>query len=85
MKLPDLTSERTTRFFQLSAVLSAVGAAAAVIGAVRTGGAILAISASVFISIRYARGPRKRRIEIIAPLVICALLLVVALTLPHAK
>ncbi len=85
MKLPDLTSDRTTRLFHVSAALSVIGAGAAVMGAVRTGGAVLAIAASVFISIRYARGPRKRRIEIIAPLVICGIMLVVALTLPHAK
>jgi len=85
MKLPDLASEQTTRVFHVAAGLSVMGAVAAVVGAVRTGGAILAVAASVFISIRYARGPRKRRIEIIAPLAICALLLVVALTLPHAK
>jgi O-antigen/teichoic acid export membrane protein len=85
MKYPELTTERTTQVFQLSAVLSALGAGLAALGIVRTGGAILAISASIFISIRYARGPRKRRIEIIAPLAICALMLVVALTLPHAK
>ena len=85
MKFPDLASPRITQLYQLSGLLAIIGALAGIFGAVRTGGVLLALSASVYISIRYARGPRHRRIEIILPLAACALMLVVALTLPHAK
>jgi hypothetical protein len=85
MKINDWSSEKISRIYLGSIGLVIVGVLAGALGAVRTGGVLISIAACFTISIRYARSPRHRRIEIILPLAICALLFVVALTLPHAK
>ena len=85
MKVNDWKSEKISRIYFGSIGVVIIGVLAAALGAVRTGGVLISLSASIVISIRYARSPRHRRIEIILPGAICALLFVVALTLPHAK
>ncbi|TNV70887.1 hypothetical protein FGO68_gene17005 [Halteria grandinella] len=71
------------RRFSLIAVL--IGVVIGVSGAVRTGSIIISLSASIFILARYSQSPVKRGIELVLPITICALLFILALSLPDAR
>lgn len=71
--------------FKLSKILIAIGIALALWGKVRTGSILLAVGLSAFTFFRYQIIGMKRRIELFLPLGIAGVLLVVALTLPHAR
>jgi hypothetical protein len=53
--------------------------------AVRTGAILLSIGTGVIATTKYLRSNRRRKIELILPVGMAALLFVVALTLPNAK
>ncbi len=71
------------RRFALVAVL--IGVVIGVSGAVRTGSIIISLSASIFILARYSQSQVKRGIELVLPITICALLFILALSLPDAR
>ncbi len=71
------------RRFALLAVL--IGVVIGVSGAVRTGSIIISLSASIFILARYSQSQVKRGIELVLPITICALLFILALSLPDAR
>ncbi|CAB4681728.1 MAG: hypothetical protein F2658_02360 [Actinobacteria bacterium] len=71
------------RRFSLIAVL--IGVVIGVSGAVRTGSIIISLSASIFILARYSQSQVKRGIELVLPITICALLFILALSLPDAR
>jgi hypothetical protein len=53
--------------------------------AVRTGALLLSIGTGIVATTKYLRSNRRRKIELILPVGMAALLFVVALTLPNAK
>jgi uncharacterized membrane protein YidH (DUF202 family) len=69
----------------IAAVLVVIGTLVGIFGAVRSGSIIIALGAGGYGALRYLRSEEKRRIELVLPLFVSALLFVVALTLPHAK
>jgi hypothetical protein len=69
----------------VSVGLVAIGVVVGILGAVRTGSALIAVGGAVYTAVQYSRSESKRKIELILPLLISLLLFVVALTLPHAK
>ncbi|CAB4579933.1 unannotated protein [freshwater metagenome] len=71
------------RRFGLIAVL--IGVVIGISGAVRTGSIIISLSASIFILARYSQSQVKRGIELVLPITICALLFILALSLPDAR
>ena len=71
------------RRFALIVVL--VGVVIGISGAVRTGSIIISLSASIFILARYSQSQVKRGIELVLPITICALLFILALSLPDAR
>lgn len=71
------------RRFSLIVVL--IGVVIGVSGAVRTGSIIISLSASIFILARYSQSQVKRGIELVLPITICALLFILALSLPDAR
>jgi hypothetical protein len=71
------------RRFALITVL--IGIVIGISGAVRTGSIIIALSASIFILARYSQSQVKRGIELVLPITICALLFILALSLPDAR
>jgi hypothetical protein len=71
------------RRFALIAVL--IGIVIGISGAVRTGSIIISLSASIFILARYSQSQVKRGIELVLPITICALLFILALSLPDAR
>jgi fructose-specific phosphotransferase system IIC component len=71
------------RRFALIAVL--IGVVIGISGAVRTGSIIISLSASIFILARYSQSQVKRGIELVLPITICALLFILALSLPDAR
>jgi fructose-specific phosphotransferase system IIC component len=71
------------RRFALIAVV--VGVVIGISGAVRTGSIIISLSASIFILARYSQSQVKRGIELVLPITICALLFILALSLPDAR
>jgi hypothetical protein len=71
------------RIFSL--IVVAIGIVIGISGAVRTGSIIISLSASIFVLARYSQSQVKRGIEIVLPLTICALLFVMALSLPDAR
>jgi hypothetical protein len=71
------------RRFALIAVL--IGIVIGISGAVRTGSIIISLSASIFILVRYSQSQVKRGIELVLPITICALLFILALSLPDAR
>ena len=71
------------RRFALFVVL--VGVVIGISGAVRTGSIIISLSASIFILARYSQSQVKRGIELVLPITICALLFILALSLPDAR
>jgi hypothetical protein len=56
-----------------------------VFDAVRTGALFLSVGTTVIATTKYLRSNRHRKIELILPVGMAALLFVVALTLPNAK
>ena len=66
-------------------VLVFLGILLGVFDAVRTGALFLSVGTIVIATTKYLRSNRHRKIELILPVGMAALLFVVALTLPHAK
>jgi hypothetical protein len=62
-----------------------IGVLFGIFDAVRTGALFLSIGTIVIATTKYLRSNRHRKIELILPVGMAALLFVVALTLPHAK
>jgi hypothetical protein len=78
----SFTLDQLRRF---SLMVVAIGIVIGISGAVRTGSIIISLSASIFVLARYSQSQVKRGIEIVLPLTICALLFVLALSLPDAR
>ena len=68
-----------------SFALIILGALLGVFNVVRSGAILIALGTSAIVTIQFLRSNRHRKIEFILPWGIAALLVVVALTLPHAK
>jgi hypothetical protein len=66
-------------------VLVFLGILLGVFDAVRTGALFLSVGTIVIATTKYLRSNRHRKIELILPVGMAALLFVVALTLPNAK
>jgi hypothetical protein len=62
-----------------------IGVLLGIFDAVRTGALFLSIGTIVIATTKYLGSNRHRKIELILPVGMAALLFVVALTLPHAK
>jgi hypothetical protein len=69
----------------LAFILIFLGVIFGIFDAVRTGALFLSIGTIVIATAKYLRSNRHRKIELILPVGMAALLFVVALTLPHAK
>jgi len=70
---------------QLSILFTVIGVALAILNRVRAGSVILALGTAGYSYLRYQRIGMKRRIELYLPLGFAAALIVVAVTLPHAR
>jgi hypothetical protein len=70
---------------QLSILLTVIGVGLALLNRVRAGSVILALGSAGYTYLRYQRIGMKRRIELYLPIGIAAALIVVAITLPHAR
>ena len=66
-------------------ILIFIGVLLGVFDAVRTGALFLSVGTIVIATTKYLRSNRHRKIELILPVGMAALLFVVALTLPNAK
>ncbi len=66
-------------------ILIFIGVLLGVFNAVRTGALFLSVGTIVIATTKYLRSNRHRKIELILPVGMAALLFVVALTLPNAK
>ena len=71
--------------YNLSTLLIIIGVALALFGKVRSGSILLALGLSAYTYLRYRLIGMMRRIELFLPLGIAGVLLIVALTLPHAR
>ncbi|CAB4726507.1 MAG: hypothetical protein F2853_00330 [Actinobacteria bacterium] len=69
----------------LAFALVLLGVLFGIFDAVRTGALLLSVGTIVIATTKYLRSNRHRKIELILPVGMAALLFVVALTLPHAK
>jgi hypothetical protein len=69
----------------LAFILVFLGVLFGIFDAVRTGALFLSIGTIVIATTKYLGSNRYRKIELILPVGMAALLFVVALTLPHAK
>jgi len=69
----------------LAFILVFLGVLFGIFDAVRTGALFLSIGTIVIATTKYLGSNRHRKIELILPVSMAALLFVVALTLPHAK
>jgi hypothetical protein len=69
----------------LASILIVLGILFGIFDAVRTGAILLSIGTGVIATTKYLRSNRRRKIELILPAGMAALLFVVALTLPNAK
>lgn len=69
----------------LASILIVIGILFGIFDAVRTGAILLSIGTGVIATTKYLRSNRRRKIELILPVGMAALLFVVALTLPNAK
>jgi len=69
----------------LAFILVFLGVLFGIFDAVRTGALFLSIGTIVIATTKYLGSNRHRKIELILPVTMAALLFVVALTLPHAK
>ena len=68
----------------LASILIVLGILFGIFDAVRTGAILLSIGTGVIATTKYLRSNRRRKIELILPVGMAALLFVVALTLPNA-
>jgi hypothetical protein len=73
------------RIRALAFILVFLGVLLGIFDAVRTGALFLSVGTIVIATTKYLRSNRHRKIELILPVGMAALLFVVALTLPHAK
>ncbi|CAN2232438.1 hypothetical protein MCEMKE157_00291 [actinobacterium SCGC AAA044-D11] len=69
----------------LASILIFLGILFGIFDAVRTGALLLSVGTAVIAITKYLRSNRRRKIELILPVGMAALLFVVALTLPNAK
>jgi hypothetical protein len=69
----------------LASILIVLGILFGIFDAVRTGAILLSIGTGIIATTKYLRSNRRRKIELILPVGMAALLFVVALTLPNAK
>ena len=69
----------------LAFVLIVLGIIFGIFDAVRTGALLLSIGTGIVATTKFLRSNRRRKIELILPVGMAALLFVVALTLPNAK
>jgi hypothetical protein len=69
----------------LAFALIVLGIIFGIFDAVRTGALLLSIGTGIVATTKYLRSNRRRKIELILPVGMAALLFVVALTLPNAK
>jgi hypothetical protein len=69
----------------LAFALIVLGIIFGIFDAVRTGALLLSIGTGIDATTKYLRSNRRRKIELILPVGMAALLFVVALTLPNAK
>jgi hypothetical protein len=69
----------------LATILIFLGILFGIFDAVRTGALLLSAGTAVIAITKYLRSNRRRKIELILPVGMAALLFVVALTLPNAK
>lgn len=69
----------------LAFILILLGILFGIFDAVRTGALLLSVGTAVIAITKYLRSNRRRKIELILPVGMAALLFVVALTLPNAK
>jgi hypothetical protein len=69
----------------LAFLLIVLGILFGIFDAVRTGSLFLSVGTAVIATAKYLRSNRHRKIELILPVGMAALLFVVALTLPNAK
>jgi hypothetical protein len=69
----------------LAFALIVLGIIFGIFDAVRTGALLLSIGTGIVAITKYLRSNRRRKIELILPVGMAALLFVVALTLPNAK
>ena len=69
----------------LASILIFLGILFGICDAVRTGALLLSVGTAVIAITKYLRSNRRRKIELILPVGMAALLFVVALTLPNAK
>ena len=69
----------------LASILIFLGILFGIFDAVRTGALLLSVGTAGIAITKYLRSNRRRKIELILPVGMAALLFVVALTLPNAK
>ena len=69
----------------LAFALIVLGIIFGIFDVVRTGALLLSIGTGIVATTKYLRSNRRRKIELILPVGMAALLFVVALTLPNAK
>jgi hypothetical protein len=69
----------------LTSILIFLGILFGIFDAVRTGAILLSIGTGVIATTKFLRSNRRRKIDVILPVGMAALLFVVALTLPNAK
>jgi hypothetical protein len=69
----------------LAFTLIVLGIIFGIFDAVRTGALLLSIGTGIVATTKFLRSNRRRKIELILPVGMAALLFVVALTLPNAK
>jgi hypothetical protein len=62
-----------------------LGVTLGIFGTVRAGALYLSLGAAIFIVLRYVQAVPRRFIELIIPLGVCAVLIGMALELPHSK
>jgi len=66
-------------------ILIVLGVLFGIFDAVRTGAILLSVGTGIVATTKFLRSNRHRKIELILPVGMAALLFVVALTLPNAK
>jgi len=81
--LKVLTSLQRGQLLSIAVIVFGVGIA--IFDKVRTGSVLIAVGTAVYAFLRYREAAKKRRIELFLPLLLAAVLFVVALTLPHAR
>ena len=69
----------------LAFALIVLGIIFGIFDAVRTGALLLSVGTGIVATTKFLRSNRRRKIELILPVGMAALLFVVALTLPNAK